>query len=220
MLLLTVMTAVAVASGLIGWFVRGRRTPAAAITPAVSPQQRKLLGFDTPGDQRVSIQVRDWNALKLAAWRSRVGWEVATRAALDVVDRCAHAAGCPGKGSETEPCLPECADREVRMSALVVLSAARQLAPVDARKPADQPYFAPSRERYSEVMAELAAAQAELDVLRAGANRGVLDAIEKALRTAPQPEAPDREKDTYADLLAANDATNEAEVEENAEAEG
>ena len=51
------------------------------------------------------------------------------------------------------------------MSALVILNAARQLAPANARKPA-QPFFAPSREYYSEVMAALGTSQIENEMLR------------------------------------------------------
>ena len=52
------------------------------------------------------------------------------------------------------------------MSALVILNAARQFAPVDARQLAKAPYYAPSREQFSEVLGELGAAQAELKALR------------------------------------------------------
>ena len=127
---------------------------------------QKMMGFASPGDQKVSIPTRDWSAVKLALWRSRVAWEIAARAASEMVERCAHMTGCAGKDDEAEPCLPDCPNRELRMSAQVILSAARQFAPVDARRPADGPYFAPSREYFSAVMAELAAAQAELEALR------------------------------------------------------
>jgi hypothetical protein len=73
--------------------------------------------------------------------------------------------GCAGKTSETSPCLPDCPDRELRASALVILNAARQFAPLDARRQADGPYYAPSRESFSETMAELGACQFEIDAL-------------------------------------------------------
>lgn len=129
-------------------------------------ESKKMMGFEVPGDQRVPVPVRDWNAMKLALWRSKVALDISARAAADLVARAAHMEGCPGKELETEPCLPDCPDRELRMSALVVLSAARQFAPVNARPPANAPYYAPSREYFSEVMAELAVCQAELEVLR------------------------------------------------------
>lgn len=127
----------------------------------------KMMGFESLGDQRVPIAVRDWNGLKLALWRSKVAWDIALRAAAEIIDRCEHAEGCPGKESETTPCLPYCSDRELRMSALVILNAARMFAPIDARRSANDPYLAPSREYFSEVVAELASAQAELEALRA-----------------------------------------------------
>jgi hypothetical protein len=127
---------------------------------------KKMMGFDVPGDQRVPVPARDWNAMKLALWRSKVALDIAAHAAAELVARSAHMEGCPGKEIETEPCLPDCPDRELRMSALVILNAARQFAPVNARQPANAPYYAPSREYFSEVMAELAVAQAELEVLR------------------------------------------------------
>lgn len=162
----------------------------------------RMMGYATPGDQKVSIPIRDWNALRLALWRSRVGWETAMRAAVEIVDRCEHVDGCPGTENESEPCLPDyyehagtttvlvsrgCKDREMRMSALVVLNAARMFAPVDARRLANDPYFAPSREYFSEVLATLAATQLELDALHAsgaqaapGSNEGPLLPIQRA----------------------------------------
>jgi len=143
----------------------------------------KLMGYETPGDKKVPVTVRDWNAQKLALWRSKGFSEIAVHEALAILNRCTHKPGCPGIESETEPCLAPsymkdeasdsevlvegCPDREQRMSALVILNAARQLAPEDARKPADQPYIAPSREYYSEVMAELSRAQIENEMFRA-----------------------------------------------------
>jgi hypothetical protein len=155
---------------------------------------RKMMGFQAPGDQKVPIMVRDWNAMKLAVWRSKAGWDIAEREATAILNRCEHAEGCPAVHDETKPCLSEryekerarnedetddeyaqvpgvrvregCPDRELRMSALVVLNAARMFAPVDARRPANEPYFAPSREYFSEVLSELGAAQIELEVLR------------------------------------------------------
>ena len=135
----------------------------------------KLMGFETPDDKKVPVSVRDWNAQKLALWRSRGLAERAIHEALEILSRCKHRVDCPGAESETEPCFSStyvsevltegCPDREQRMSALVILNAARQLAPKDARKPT-QPYFAPSREYYSDVMAALGATEIENEMLR------------------------------------------------------
>lgn len=154
----------------------------------MSVNQRKLMGLDNPGAQRVQIRVADWNALKLAVWRSKWGWDIVARTVTEIIERCAHVDGCPGKDDAREPCVapryerttddsgkvtgsrlvaPGCPDRELRMNALVILNATRHLAPIDARKLANEPYFAPTRERFCEVIAELAAAQAELDALHA-----------------------------------------------------
>ncbi len=154
---------------------------------------RKMMGFENPGDQKIQVTFRDWGAMKLALWRSKTAWEIAKREATVILDGCAHAEGCPAAQDETRPCLADsyekspqtdgetneeyeerpfervqmgCPDRELRMSALVVLNAARMFAPVDARRPADGPYFAPSREYFSEVLSELGAAQIELAALR------------------------------------------------------
>lgn len=133
----------------------------------MDPQE--MMGFKSPGDHKVPVSVRDWNALKLALWRSKVAWEIAAHEAEAILDRCIHAAGCAGKDVETEPCLRECQDRELRMSALVVLNASRQCSPANARRPTDgTAYFAPSREYFSEVLAELAATQIEIERLRHG----------------------------------------------------
>lgn len=159
----------------------------------------KVMGFTNPGDQKVTIPVRNWNATKLALWRSKVAWGIAMRQAQEILDRCQHSGGCPGLHDETEPCLADryepdeegkprqvqigCRDRETRMSALVILNAGRTLAPVDAVKLANEPYLAPSREFYSEVIASFAALQAELDA--------VYEAIKKAgitVEVTPPPQ--------------------------------
>lgn len=129
-------------------------------------QERRLLGYETDADKRVTLPVRHWDGMKLALWRNKVAWEQVLPQARLLLDSCGHAVGCAGIGSETEPCLPECPDRERRMSALVILAAAKQFAPVVANRSA-MPYIAPSREHFSEVIAALAAAEAELDALRA-----------------------------------------------------
>ena len=140
---------------------------------------RKMMGLDSPGDQKVPVPIRNWNAMKLALWRSKVGWQIVARTAISLVSRAQHAEGCPGKDLETEPCLPGCPDRELRMDALVILSAARMFAPVDAKKIANEPYFAPSREYFSELVAALAAEQAE--------NAGLREALRRAGVEPPAP---------------------------------
>lgn len=127
----------------------------------------KMMGFVTDGDKRVTLPVRFWDAMKLALWRSQVAWDAVVPQAKLILAQCAHAPGCPGKDVETEPCSPDCPDREQRLSVLVILNAGRQFAPVDARRIADGPYFAPTREWFSEVIASLVAAQAELDAMHA-----------------------------------------------------
>lgn len=129
-------------------------------------QPRKMMGFVTPGDQKIPVSVRDWNGMKLALWRSKVAWDIAERTAAEILERCDHEPGCAAQQDETEPCAPGCIDRELRMSTLVILNAARMFAPIDARQPAAGPYMAPSREYFSEIVAELGATQLELDVLR------------------------------------------------------
>lgn len=186
---------------------------------------RKMMGFETPGDRKVPVSVRDWDAMRRALWRSAIAWETVANSAMDLIEGCTHTEGCPGLQSETEPCLVDryaepaaiqvrpspvrvfaawlrrlgrrapkasathvlvtrgCPDREVRMSALVILTAARQSAPVDAPKPSDEPYFAPSREYFSEVLSSLAVAQIEIERLREDLRR----ATEPASPTPPLP---------------------------------
>ena len=141
----------------------------------------QMMGFESPGDKKIAVSVRDWNAMKLAMWRNRVGWESAQNQAIEILERCEHVEHCPGLTSDTEPCVADkyetvdgdvqlvskgCRDRELRMSALVILNNARQYAPIDARKLNDSTYFAPSREYFSEVLSSLGAAQIENEVLR------------------------------------------------------
>lgn len=131
--------------------------------------ERHMMGADTTGDQKIPIPVRDWNALRLAAWRNKVGWEITVREAAEMLARCRHTEGCPGIEIETDPCFGSCPDREQRMSALVVLNAARMFGSIEAKKAADDRYFAPSREYFSEVLSSLAAAELELEVFRKNA---------------------------------------------------
>lgn len=143
---------------------------------------REMMGFETPGDQQVKLPMRAWSAVKLALWRNKGGWELAMRAAIEIINRCKHVEGCPGERDENEPCVQDrydsetipcalisngCPDRELRMDALVILNAARMFAPSDARRPANEPYSAPSREYFSEIIGTLLAAQAELEALHA-----------------------------------------------------
>ncbi len=123
-----------------------------------------MLGRDP--EPRTLVDNRVWFGQKLALWRSKVAWDIAVRQASEIVARCSHMTGCAAESVETEPCLPDCPDREIRMSALVVLNAARQFAPVSAKKMMGQSYIPPSREYFSDIVSELAACQAELEVLR------------------------------------------------------
>ena len=126
----------------------------------------KMMGYESPDDKKVSVPLGILNAQKLALWRSKYAWDIAVRQAEEIVDKCDHAPECPALTDEAALCLPECVDREIRMSALVILNAARQFAPLDARQLAKQPYYAPSREHFSAVYGELAATQAELEAIR------------------------------------------------------
>lgn len=163
---------------------------------------KKMGGWESPDDKQVPIKVGVWNAQKLGLWRSKVGWDIAARQAEDIVGRCKHTEGCPSEVSETEPCLLSCPDREVRMSALVILGAARQFAPVDAKRLASMPYYAPSREQFSEVLSELAATQAELAAIRGSAvtapaeNPVPLKDVKKFKRLQARAERDKKEKTT------------------------
>lgn len=135
----------------------------------VNAQTKKMLGFESPDEKKVPVQVGHWNATKLALWRSKYAWDIACRQAELIVAACKHDPECPAADSETAQCAPGCPDREIRMSALVILNAARQFIPVDAVRLVKQPYYAPSREQYSEVLGELAATQGELEAIRGSA---------------------------------------------------
>jgi hypothetical protein len=145
----------------------------------------KLMGLITPGDQKVSVFVRHWDAQKRALWRSKYAWDIAMKEATNLLGRCTHMAGCEAQTSETAPCLPDCPDRELRLAALVILNAARQFAPVDAKEAANAPYYAPSREHFSEVLSELGACQAELVALRGSTVTQPVDTV-----PAPQLQEP------------------------------
>lgn len=162
---------------------------------------QKLMGMEIPGDRKVPVPVRDWQAMKLAIWRSKVAFDIISRQATDILAACRHASGCPGAKDESAPCVPPrfnengdttdpgCLDRELRMSALVVLNAAKQFAPIDARRMANEPYYAPSREYFSEMVADLAAAQIELEAYRASGARVTPPSNGTALEL-PAPQTP------------------------------
>jgi len=129
-------------------------------------RSQHMMGFGP--EPRTTVDNRVWFGQKLALWKSKVALEIAGKQAAEILARCAHMTGCPAESVETESCLPDCPDREIRMSALVILSAAHQLAPPVASKLA-QPYTAPSRETFSAIVADLAACQAVLETLRGAA---------------------------------------------------
>jgi len=137
---------------------------------------KKQMGFETEADKKVQMRAGDLSGLKRALWVSKEAWEIVEREAESILGRCQHLDGCPAATDETAQCLGGgifgsdvvgCPDRELRLSALVILNAARQFESVDARRPAESPYFAPSREYFSKVLAELGAVQIENDELRA-----------------------------------------------------
>lgn len=126
--------------------------------------QQRMLGNEP--EPRTLVDNRVWFGTRLMLWRSQVAWDIAVKQATEIVARCRHVTGCPAESIETDPCLSDCPDREIRLSALVVLNAARQFAPINASKVTQQSYTAPSREYFSAIVADLAACQAELEVLR------------------------------------------------------
>lgn len=173
-------------------------------------EARKMMGFEVPSDQRVPVSVRDWTAMKLAMWRSMEALKIAAREAVAIIDRCHHEEGCPGKEEETASCFAGCPDREIRMSALVVLNAARVFSPINANRP-NEPYFAPSRERYSETLAELGVAQIERDVLREALRAAGIDVPAPPPNEKPA-ELPESLKDTEFTLPEEEETTTEEEI--------
>ena len=149
----------------------------------MSTHDDKLMGLVTPGDQKVMVSIRHWDGQKRALWRSKYAWDIALKEATNLLGRCAHMTGCEAKTVETASCLPDCPDRELRLAALVILSAARQFAPLNAKQLANTPYYTPSREHFSEVVAELGACQAELEALRGST-------VTKPMDTVPQLKEP------------------------------
>lgn len=162
--------------------------------------QQKFMGFSTPGDQKVQVTVREWQGMKLAMWRAMTAMDIIGRTAEEIAATCQHVEGCPGAESETEPCLrPEyrgilqteeaqamgapttelvkagCPDRELRMSALVIVNAARAFTPINARRPSADAYMAPSREYFSEMISNLGAAQVQISYLHEALKNAGID---------------------------------------------
>jgi hypothetical protein len=145
----------------------------------------KMMGF-VDDKKKVSVDERWWAAAKLALWRQKVAWTIVQRQAESILAGCRHEAGCEGQTNESASCRPGCPDLEARLSALVIVNAARQFSPIDARKLAEAPYTAPSREYFSEVVAELVACQAELEALKAPP-QSTLPAPAESLPADPSP---------------------------------
>lgn len=117
-------------------------------------------------EKKVPVDVRVWNGGKLALWRCKYALDIAAKQAEEILRRCRHAPGCPGREDPDAPCGGDCPDREVRMSAAVIWAAATQLAPPSASKLSEGTYLPPSREYFSLVVAEMLACQAEAERLR------------------------------------------------------
>lgn len=149
-----------------------------------------LMGLEVPGDQKIALPVRHWNALKLALWKNRQGGEIIARQASEILESCVHDEGCPGLESDVEPCLQGCLDRETRMSALVILQATKMVTPINAAKIANEPYYAPSRECFAEIVAELAIAQAENEAMRELLRQANIPAPTTIEQTATLPAPP------------------------------
>ena len=177
-------------------------------------EPRKMMGFEAPGDQRVPVSVRDWTAMKLAMWKSRFALEIVMRNASAILDRCKHEKDCPGATSETEPCFAGCPDREQRMDALVAMNAARMFAPINANQPME-PYFAPSRERYCEMISELGATQVERDALRE-----MLRSMGVDPPTPPENTEPARLEQKAAQQFTEEDLVEDEEITDDSAEEG
>jgi len=195
--LISVVSVTLAAVVTLAWLraVRRARALEARVRELTAPKpnaaQAHWMGINVPGDQKIPISVRDWDALKRGLWRSKIALEVAASQAEVILGQCSHMPLCPGKMSETEPCFAGCIDREKRLSANVILNAASQLMPVDVQKPADAPYFAPTREYFSETLSALAAAQAEIEILRKAVEVDSLDiAFTLIVPSDPPPTAP------------------------------
>jgi hypothetical protein len=174
-------------------------------------EPRKMMGFEAPGDQRVPVSVRDWTSMKLAMWKSRFALEIVMRKASAILDRCRHEKDCPGATVETEPCFAGCPDREQRMDALVALNAARMFAPINAHAPLE-PYFAPSREKYSEMISQLGAVEVERDALRE-----MLRSMGVEPPTPPENKEPARLEQKPAQQFTEEDLVEDEEIADDSE---
>jgi len=128
------------------------------------PTPSALQGFQD--EKKVPVDVRHWEALRRLVWRMKVCWGFVENEALSLLSSCRHADGCPAVASKDEPCLPECPDRQTRLSALVFYNNAHEFAHADVHRATGSGYVAPSREYFDAVLGELTAAQAELTALR------------------------------------------------------
>lgn len=132
--------------------------------PIQNPTRDQMLGI--PKVEKVSIDVRQWRALRRQMVRMVLGWRIADREMALVLAGCRHDAGCPAREDRTQSCLSTCPDRETRLSALVVKHNAELYSMHGETLPKHgDDYRPPPREYFDAIVSELEALREGKDIL-------------------------------------------------------
>jgi hypothetical protein len=156
----------------------------------MSTTNAQLQGFGR--SEKVQIDARRWFALRRQLVRMVLGWRHMGRESERILAACRHAESCPATADSSRPCLAECPDREVWLSALVISHNAAEFTTIVRGLPMrlDGDYSPPQRETWDAIVTELEALRAGRDLLAEieAATRGyALVDDEAAAEQAEQP---------------------------------
>lgn len=146
-------------------------------------------------EKTIPVKERVWQSMRRILARQAVSWTHCLRESRLILDACRHDPACPSKrGDPGLPCLQSCPDREINLSARVLLASALEFAGT-LRLPSwtGTGYIPPTREYFDRILAELEAMRAakdwlaELDAARPGENGGSIATLASVLPIADQP---------------------------------
>ena len=125
----------------------------------------EMQGYEKP--ETVTIDAKRWHGLRRQLVRLVLGFRYTDKEIARILEACRHASGCPAVADRTVPCLRECPDREIHLSALVIKHNAEAYSLLQRGLPLrpDGEYHPPSRETYDAVVSELEALREVQDLL-------------------------------------------------------
>lgn len=160
----------------------------------------------------VPISARSWKAIRRQMVRMVQGYRHVEREIDRVLASCRHADGCPAVRDRKLPCLADCPDREVWLSALVIRGNAEQYTILQSQLPrrVTGDYSPPSREKFDAIMGELEVLRGAGDVLAELERRSASSVAD----TEPAPPAPEQPRTR---LLEPHEETGAEDLDEDLE---